>query len=303
MKLPLLTALAFGMGFGVSHADEDADRELAKLAGAWGIKAAQESGLKSPNDFLPSPRVVFKGSRFSATFGPVILLEGHVTVDPSKTPKAIDFQGTAGRHSGKTCLGIYEVKGEVLKLCFARPGSERPRDFSSTAANRTYSFDCDRPKAKWWAEWHYDRDNVVAPPSSPGLFVRSCATTDDIEKVTRYYEGVVGRNGTVKFTLTDGKSEVGMDSDSKFQGPLGVTKVTIGAEQAKVQAQAFDAKIVSEVHAFITATYDETRKGGARRPAAVRVLTLDVKEYTATVVISQGKDEKHTHVVATFVIR
>jgi len=41
-------------------------------------------------------------------------MTGTQKVDPTKTPKAIDISDDSGPNKGKTCLGIYEFKGEAI---------------------------------------------------------------------------------------------------------------------------------------------------------------------------------------------
>ena len=43
---------------------------------------------------------------------------------------------TSGQDQGQTLLGIYELKKNTRKLCFAPAGRNRPTEFSSTAENQ-----------------------------------------------------------------------------------------------------------------------------------------------------------------------
>ena len=52
-------------------------------------------------------------------------------VDSSKTPHTIDMTPQDGPEKGKVSLGIYEVKGDELRLCHAAPGLDRPTEFVS----------------------------------------------------------------------------------------------------------------------------------------------------------------------------
>jgi uncharacterized protein (TIGR03067 family) len=54
------------------------------------------------------------------------------TLDPTKTPKEIDIEVASGKYKGVVYLGIYELKGDTLRICFAMPDRPvRPTDFSA----------------------------------------------------------------------------------------------------------------------------------------------------------------------------
>ena len=57
------------------------------------------------------------------------------SVDPTVTPKTIDFKTTKGNNAGQTAFGIYEMSGKTRKLCIAEQGRPRPADFSATAGS------------------------------------------------------------------------------------------------------------------------------------------------------------------------
>jgi len=56
-------------------------------------------------------------------------------LDPAKKPKTIDVLPTDGLDKDKTIEGIYEIKGEELTVCVAKPGSPRPTEFASKAGS------------------------------------------------------------------------------------------------------------------------------------------------------------------------
>ena len=55
------------------------------------------------------------------------------TLDESTKPKSIDLVGFAGKENEKTktYVGIYEVEGDRLSICYAESGSKRPAEFVS----------------------------------------------------------------------------------------------------------------------------------------------------------------------------
>ena len=61
--------------------------------------------------------------------------EGTSTIDPTVTPKTIDFKTTKGANAGETTYGIYELTGKTRRICYAEPGRPRPADFSAGAGS------------------------------------------------------------------------------------------------------------------------------------------------------------------------
>ena len=77
---------------------------------------------------LPATAFTFAGDKFLPWEGRKVDNGGIAvfTLDPAKSPKQIDFKALS---DGKTGLGIYELRGDELKLCLANPGKERPSSF------------------------------------------------------------------------------------------------------------------------------------------------------------------------------
>jgi uncharacterized protein (TIGR03067 family) len=56
------------------------------------------------------------------------------TIDPSTSPKSIDYMNTAGSNKGKSQRGIYRFDGDQLTVCVSSPGAARPAAFTSEKA-------------------------------------------------------------------------------------------------------------------------------------------------------------------------
>jgi uncharacterized protein (TIGR03067 family) len=65
--------------------------------------------------------------------GDAVLVEAAVKLDPTKKPKTMDVAFSEGENKGQTVPGIYEIEGESFRVCHARPGDERPGEFSAKA--------------------------------------------------------------------------------------------------------------------------------------------------------------------------
>src|SRR5262249_8881154 len=112
-------------------ADKPAD-DAKKLEGNWAVVWRAYDGRKSEDvyDFLTAEEytVAIKGGAFAITRdGYPADLPLTLKVDGSKKPKAVDFVDPKGR---LVYQGIYQVRGDQLKLCYGPPG-QRPEKFAS----------------------------------------------------------------------------------------------------------------------------------------------------------------------------
>src|SRR5262249_25716715 len=119
------------------------DREL--LQGTWKVTAAKKNGQAIGDDELAQIKMLpveFKGDTVTAR-GPC-----DYKLDPSKTPKAIDVSPQEGPpgEKGQTFRGIYELKGDDLRICFRGPGMERPKNFDDAAGMQTMEMTLKRVK-------------------------------------------------------------------------------------------------------------------------------------------------------------
>ena len=121
--------------------DSDARKQdMARLQGAWSMVSGSADGQPMPAQMLKQMKRVCKGDEATTTMAGRVYLKAKITIDPSKKPKTIDYQMTEGFTKGKTQLGIYEVEGDTFRSCFAKPGDQRPADFTSNPGDgRTLS--------------------------------------------------------------------------------------------------------------------------------------------------------------------
>jgi uncharacterized protein (TIGR03067 family) len=139
MRLPtaIVAALLF---LGAAGVHDLAKEEMAKLEGEWSMVSGEASGMPMPAEMVATGKRVAKAGEVAITFDGQLYFKAKFTIDPSKTPKTINYSMTEGPTKGKTHLGIYELDGDTVKFCFAAPGKPRPNDFTADqGSERTLS--------------------------------------------------------------------------------------------------------------------------------------------------------------------
>ncbi|MFL5328272.1 MAG: TIGR03067 domain-containing protein [Gemmataceae bacterium] len=109
----------------------DAKKEMAQLEGQWSMVSGLADGQPMPEPMVKTMRRVAKDGVTTVTQNDQIYMKAKFTIDADKKPKTIDYQVSDGPTKGKTQLGIYEIEGDTVKFCFARPDQARPTDFTS----------------------------------------------------------------------------------------------------------------------------------------------------------------------------
>jgi uncharacterized protein (TIGR03067 family) len=111
-------------------ADSMAD-ELKKLQGVWNVTGAEANGESVPAEDVTNIVVTIKDSTYI-----VKLNEGtdHGTfsIDLSTMPKQMDVHPKSGEDEGRTLRAIYEVNGDIFRVCYARQGGPRPTSFDTS---------------------------------------------------------------------------------------------------------------------------------------------------------------------------
>lgn len=120
---------------GIVFAD-DAEKDMKKFEGTWTLVRGEADGKVLTEEQLKGGKLVIKGDHYTAMIPGMETVTGTQKLDPSKSPKSIDISDDSGSNKGKTCLGIYEFKGDKgdeFHCAFAPPGKARPAKFATAA--------------------------------------------------------------------------------------------------------------------------------------------------------------------------
>src|SRR5262245_22310591 len=143
MRIALVTLLCTlvltASGETGSRADDKADveKELKKFQGTWTFESVEVGGKEVPADTFKGITVTFAGDKYTVKKGDEVIQAATQKLDPSKSPKTLDVTVAEGPNKGIVILGIYEISGDTLKVCFDPEGKQRPTQVKGASGSQT----------------------------------------------------------------------------------------------------------------------------------------------------------------------
>ena len=104
--------------------------DLEKLQGAWNIVELEMDGHAVPGAAQMAAKIEIRGDNFNTT-GMGAVYEGKIVLDSKARPRTLDMLFTAGPEKGNTNYGIYELSGDVWRICLSTRGPARPAGFTT----------------------------------------------------------------------------------------------------------------------------------------------------------------------------
>ena len=111
-----------------------------ELEGEWAMVSAVFNGVAMNQSMVKWCKRITRGNVTRVVAGPQVFLNASFALDGSSQPPAIDYLNLEGPSKGKSQAGIFEVKGDALRICMSAPGQSRPAEFSSKPGDeRSYT--------------------------------------------------------------------------------------------------------------------------------------------------------------------
>jgi uncharacterized protein (TIGR03067 family) len=111
-------------------ANAAAAKDQESLQGTWQVVSFKVEGAQGPpEEVIKTMKLTIKGDKMSHGGAGGRTEEATFTLDATQQPKTLDMTPTAGPDKGKSILGIYQLDGDTLKICAAKPETARPKEF------------------------------------------------------------------------------------------------------------------------------------------------------------------------------
>jgi uncharacterized protein (TIGR03067 family) len=112
-----------------SKREQGARKDLLELQGTWQLQSVEDS--KKDKIDVKKRTLFVGGDLVLVQQGDKLVQAGQLRLNSTKSPRSIDVVVRKGEHEDNTMLGIYELKGDTLKVCFDPEGENRPKKFET----------------------------------------------------------------------------------------------------------------------------------------------------------------------------
>jgi len=127
MRARVLLVMAAGLLLAADKPKDDAKGDKDQFQGSWKVVSGEHDGVTLPEEKTKELTVTFQGDKVTIRVGDKTEPEQTFKLDPARKPREIDVTPHA--------KGIYELKGDDLKIRFARgEGKPRPAGFADKTA-------------------------------------------------------------------------------------------------------------------------------------------------------------------------
>lgn len=114
--------------------DDAAKKEQEKFQGEWKLVGMEGVTVK------------FKGADYEFDYAGQ-KEKGKMKYNPKPKPAEVDVDITEGSDAGKKQVGIYEIKDDKIKFCFAKAGeTKRPTKFEASGDGELILFEFEKVK-------------------------------------------------------------------------------------------------------------------------------------------------------------
>jgi uncharacterized protein (TIGR03067 family) len=104
--------------------------DIDSLQGDWHVISLEVDGMQVGAPAFHTAQITLRGDRFVST-GMGADYQGTVELDETAVPKWFTLRFDSGPEQGNANFGIYELSGDLWRICLAMKGSLRPTKFAT----------------------------------------------------------------------------------------------------------------------------------------------------------------------------
>jgi uncharacterized protein (TIGR03067 family) len=148
MRMRLIAIAAVALCLAPDAPIDAAKEEQEKLQGVWALASSERDGRAEPGDAANGLELEFAADTFRFRLPAGARHPQPYKLDPGAKPKAIDWLAGGKHGPSKSLLGIYELDGDTLEICWGNEGGERPKEFVTGAGKGVWRWALKRKERK-----------------------------------------------------------------------------------------------------------------------------------------------------------
>jgi uncharacterized protein (TIGR03067 family) len=208
----LLLALA---AWALPNLPSEDTQEAKGLAGKWVLTAGRANGENLPDGARGRVRLIVIADEMILYTDSARSSRFVYRLNTSATPNLVDLVGTEGTDKDKTLLGIYDLKGDRLKVCRTLNAKvERPKEYSAEAGSKCVI-----------EEWRRDKDEYTVAEDRLRLTGRWRVAEKRADSKARLRD-LSFANPMLSVTYEEGDQQLGFESSPwRVEEEGGVRKI------------------------------------------------------------------------------
>ena len=111
---------------------------ISVVEGRWQVVRAELGGQPMPADAAEQVELEFTATTYTVRFGGEATDHGIHKITPTAEHHHIAMTGKIGVNEGKTIPGILQMKGDLMRICYALEGSTAPTEFRAPPGTLCY---------------------------------------------------------------------------------------------------------------------------------------------------------------------
>ncbi len=135
MRIPILVSL-FSLTISIAAFAADKPNDAKNIQGTWLPAQAELGGQPMKEEVLKIISLTLNDGKYEVTAENVD--KGTYKINPAAKLKEITITGVEGPNAGKTIPAIYELDGDMLRICYGLGGAARPTEFKSPAGTKVF---------------------------------------------------------------------------------------------------------------------------------------------------------------------